>query len=493
MIQPVILSGGAGSRLWPFSRQAYPKQFLPLSGDNTLFQETLLRTNNLIAEGIAVKSFSPLIVCNESHRFLVAEQLRRIGEEANSIILEPQGRNTAPALTLAAHLASENGIDPILVVMPSDHLIQNQSVFRDRVVHAAKLALDGYVVTFGIVPDKPEIGFGYIRKGSRFDDKTFLLDSFVEKPDQETAEGYLQSGEYLWNSGIFVMRSSIWLGEIRKQHFDIAEYCERAIDQGEREGDFFRIDENMFDLCPSDSIDYAVMENLAAGRGTPKAMVLPLDAGWSDLGSWSALGEVLDRDDAGNVIQGDVFAKDTHGSLLCAHSRFLATVGIDDIVVVETRDAVLVAHKNKVQDVKAITEYLKSKGRSEYQFHTKTHESWGKSESIDQSSDYHVKRLIVNPGASLTAQIRQQGARHWIVMRGNGRITRVNNTFLLGENESINVPCGVENRLENTGTIPLEIIEIQSEVDCRGVGVSRSEDNRYSPSVVSIDARVVAN
>ena len=245
MIQPVILSGGAGSRLWPFSHQAYPKQFLPLSGDKTLLQETLLRTDNLIAEGIAVKSFSPLIVCNESHRFLVAEQLRQIGNKAHSIILEPQGRNTAPALTLAAHLAAENGKDPILVVMPSDHWIQNQTIFKDRVIHAAKLAQDGCVATFGIVPDKLEVGFGYIRKGEHFDDKTFLLDTFVEKPDQETAEDYLQSGKYLWNSGIFVMRASIWLEEIRRQRFDIAEYCERAIQQGEREGDFFQIDENL--------------------------------------------------------------------------------------------------------------------------------------------------------------------------------------------------------------------------------------------------------
>jgi len=484
MIQPVILSGGAGSRLWPFSRQAYPKQFLPLSGDKTLLQETLLRTNNLTAEGVSVTSFSSLIVCNESHRFLVAEQLRQIGEEAKAIILEPQGRNTAPALTLAAHLATEKDLDPILVVMPSDHLIKDQMVFRDRVIHAAKLAQDGYVVTFGIVPDKPETGFGYIRKGSRFDDATFLLDTFVEKPDQETAETYLQSGEYLWNSGIFVMRSSIWLEEIRRQRFDIAEYCDRAVNQGEREGDFYRIDENMFELCPSDSIDYAVMENLAAGHTTQKAVVLPLDAGWSDLGSWSAIGEVLDSDDAGNVIKGDVFSKDTHNSLLCADSRFLAAVGVNDIVIVETNDAVLVAHKDKVQDVKLITEYLKGKGRSEHIFHAKVHESWGKSELIDQGSGYLIKRLTLDPGASLSIQIYDQGAKHWVVMKGNGRLIRGSSTFLLGENDSTNIPRGVENRLENTGTIALEIIEIQSESDVGDGGVSRFKDHQKLAAIV---------
>lgn len=462
IVQPVILSGGAGTRLWPFSREAFPKQFLSLSEDNTLLQQTLLRTHSLEAEGIKAVTNNALIVCNESHRFLVAEQLRQIDQQAKSIIIEPEGRNTAPALTLAAHVAIEGGVDPILVVMPSDHLIQNQKVFRDRVIHAAKLAQDQYVVTFGIVPDKPETGFGYIRKGDQLGDQACILNAFVEKPNAETAKAYLQSGDYLWNSGIFVMRASLWLEQIGKHRPDLAECCKQAVHQGKQDSDFFRVNRDVFIQCPADSIDYAVMEKITGNLGSVKAVVLSLDAGWTDLGSWSALSEVMQQDSAGNVTQGDVFTSDTNNSMLCSQNRFLAAIGVYDMVVVETADAVLVAHKDKVQDIKLVTEYLKNTDRSEHIFHTKVHRPWGNYESIDSGSRYQVKRLTVNSGASLSLQLHHRRAEHWIVVSGTAKVTRGDETFLLRENESTYIPLGVKHRLENTGTDPLEIIEVQS-------------------------------
>jgi len=461
-LQPVILSGGSGTRLWPYSRETYPKQFLPLAGERTLLQQTVLRTNEVGDEQTRIFTLAPIVVCNESHRFLVAEQLRQIEAGGGPIILEPFGRNTAPALTLAAHLAMNDGSDPVLVVMPSDHLIQDEAAFRRVLTHAVELAQQGSVATFGIVPDRPETGFGYIRKGEAIDESASVLDAFVEKPDLEQAKAYLDSGEYLWNSGIFVMRASVWLDEIAKHQPDIAEACEQAVKRGHRDADFFRVHSEDFDRCPGDSIDYAVMEKLSGQSGDVKAVVLPLDAGWSDLGSWPALQETREQDEHGNVIQGDVFAQETTNSLLYSQDRFLAVIGVDHLIVIETPDAVLVAHKDKAQEIKSITEHLKQSGRSEHMFHSKVHRPWGDFESIDHGARYQVQRLTVKPGATLTMQMHHHRAEHWIVVSGTARITRGDETFLLGENESTFIPLGMKHQLENPGSIPLEIIEVQS-------------------------------
>lgn len=461
-LQPVILSGGSGTRLWPYSRETYPKQFLPLAGERTLLQRTVLRTNEVGNEQTRIVTLAPIVVCNESHRFLVAEQLRQIEAGGGPIILEPFGRNTAPALTLAAHMAMNDGGDPVLVVMPSDHLIQDEAVFGRVLTHAVELAQQACVATFGIVPDRPETGFGYIHKGEAIDESASVLEGFVEKPELEQAKVYLDSGEYLWNSGIFVMRASVWLEAIATHRPDIAGACEQAANRGRRDADFFRVHSEDFDRCPGDSIDYAVMERLSGQSGDVKAVVLPLDAGWSDLGSWPALQEIREQDALGNVIQGDVFAQETTNSLLYSQNRFLAVIGVDNLIVIETPDAVLVAHKDKAQEVKSITEYLKQAGRSEHMFHSKVHRPWGDFESIDHGARFQVQRLTVKPGATLTMQMHHHRAEHWIVVSGTARITRGDETFLLGENESTFIPFGMKHQLENPGSIPLEIIEVQS-------------------------------
>ena len=462
IIQPVILSGGSGTRLWPFSREAYPKQFLSFVGDKTLFQETVSRVADMPTDPAQMNVKNPVVVCNELHRFLVAEQLRQLGFDECAIILEPVGRNTAPALTLAALQAVADGDDPVLVVMPSDHHIENVPEFRKRLVAATQKAADGAVATFGIIPAKPETGYGYIRKGDGLGDESFLLDGFVEKPDALTATAYLSSGLYLWNSGLFVLRASVWLEQIGLRREDIAEACRKAFTQAKRDGNFVRIGKPEFTACPGDSIDYAVMEKLADGPGGVDSIVFSLDVGWSDLGSWSAFGEVNPQDGSGNVTVGDVFVKDAHNSLLYSQHRFLAAVGVSDLIVIETTDAVLVVHKDKAQDVKAITDHLKLSSRKEHVFHAKVHRPWGDFESIDQGERYQVKRLTVNPGASLSSQLHHHRAEHWTVVRGTARVTRGNEVFFLGENESTFIPLGTPHRLENPGVIPLEIIEVQS-------------------------------
>jgi len=462
-VQAVVLSGGAGTRLWPFSREAYPKQFLPLVGDKSLFQETIYRVISMGAQEGQLELLSPLVVCNEMHRFIAAEQLRQMGLDRSAILLEPIGKNTAPAVTLAALYALEDECDPVLVVLPSDHHVENVAEFQARMSKAVELAAKGDIVTFGIVAQKPETGFGYIRRGADIEQGVFVLDGFTEKPDAKTAADYLASGRYFWNSGIFIMRAGIWLDQISRCQPAIFDACKAALSASKRDGDFIRVDKDAFAQCPSDSIDYAVMEKLnTAAEEVPRGVVLALDAGWSDLGSWPALSEVKPADDSGNVAIGDVFLKDTRNSLLYSQNRFLAAVGIEDVVVIETTDAVLVAHKDRAQDVKSITEYLKKANRSEHVFHAKVHRPWGDYESIDNGSRYQVKRLTIKPGATLSLQMHHHRAEHWIVVKGTAQVTRGEDTFLLTENESTYIPLGIRHRLENPGTIPLEIIEVQS-------------------------------
>lgn len=471
LLQPVILSGGSGTRLWPLSRETYPKQFLPLTSEHTMLQETVRRLDGIDAEHprLAIGLLDPLVVCNESHRFLVAEQFRSMGRSTAGLLLEPKGRNTAPALTLAALAASRDGDDPVLLVTPADQTIRNEPGFRDSVADAFVLAQQGAVVTFGIVPTKPEVGYGYIRQGDPYEvaglvGRAYRLSKFVEKPDLETAQAYLASGDYLWNGGIFVLKASVWLALVERFRPDIARAAARAYREGRDEGGFHRLDAESFAACPSDSIDYAVMERLAAepDAGLPPAVVLPLDVGWSDLGAWSSLWEVRARDESGNVLDGDAFVHDSTNNLLIAHHRMVAAVGVDDLIVVETPDAVLVASRDRAQDVKAVTQFLQREERNELRHHQRVHRPWGSYESIGHGGRYQVKRLIVKPGESLSLQMHHHRAEHWVVVSGTARVTSDEKVFLLTENQSTYIPVGTIHRLENPGTIPLEIVEVQS-------------------------------
>ena len=448
---PVILSGGSGSRLWPLSREHYPKPLLPLVSDNTLLQETATRLDAISDLGDAV------YVCNEEHRFLVAEQVAQLGKTPSTIILEPQGRNTAPALTLAALYLLSRDPDAVMVVMPADHVMMQPQQFVDAVSLAVPYAEDNALVTFGVVPDGPETGYGYIRRSEQpGDGKAFSVAEFVEKPDLQTAEKYVNAGDYYWNSGIFMMRAACWLNEIERFRPDIKSACVLAMDQGRQDSDFYRVDQEAFLACPKDSIDYAVMEK------TDHAVVVPISAGWSDVGAWTALWNVCERNDEGNVIQGDVIAMDTHNSFLVAEHRCLATVGIDDVIVVETADAVLVVHKDKAQDVKKIVTRLQETDRDESKMHRRVYRPWGSYEGIDAGTRFQVKRLMVKPGARLSLQMHHHRAEHWVVVKGTARVTCGEKVFNLHENESTYIPMGEKHRLENPGMMPLEVIEIQS-------------------------------
>ncbi len=450
-LYPVILSGGSGSRLWPMSREHYPKPLLSLVSDKTLLQETAARLDEIPELGDAV------YVCNEEHRFLVAEQVAQLGKTPSTIILEPQGRNTAPALTLAALYIVSKDPDAMMVVMPADHVMTQAQQFVDAVSQAGFHAGSGALVTFGVVPGGPETGYGYIKRGEKLEDgEAFSVAEFVEKPDLQTAERYVSAGDYYWNSGIFLMRADSWLDEIEQFRPDIKSACLKAMGQGKQDSDFFRVDQGFFHDCPADSIDYAVMEK------TDKAVVVPISAGWSDVGAWSALWDVCPHDDNGNVIQGDVFAEDTHNAFLVAQHRCLATVGLDDVIVVETADAVLVAHKDKAQDVKKIVDRLKQAGRNEHKVHRQVYRPWGSYEGIDSGTRFQVKRLSVKPGAQLSLQMHHHRAEHWVVVKGTARVTCGERVFNLHENESTYIPMGEKHRLENPGNIPLEVIEIQS-------------------------------
>ncbi|MBI3343695.1 MAG: mannose-1-phosphate guanylyltransferase/mannose-6-phosphate isomerase [Gammaproteobacteria bacterium] len=468
VIHPVILSGGSGSRLWPLSREHYPKQLLALVGERTLLQETVCHL-----EGVK-EAAEPIVVCNEEHRFLVAEQIRQLGGKPSNIILEPAGRNTAPALTLAALAITQGGVAPgilppatlvlpctsqdgVMLVMPSDHVIQDRAAFVTAVRQGAELAAQGALVTFGIVPTSPQTGYGYIKQGEPLsENNAYRVAAFVEKPDFNTAESYLADGRYYWNSGIFMMRAETWLNELDEHRPDIAAACRAACAQGKKDGDFYRPDAALFSACPSDSIDYAVMEK------TAHAVVIPLNAGWSDIGAWPALWEVCPQDAQGNVIRGDVSTHATQNALLIAQHRFLAVVGIEDIIVVETADAVLVVHKDHAQHVKEIVAKLKTEQREEYKTHRKVHRPWGTYEGVDAGPRFQVKRICVRPGAALSLQMHHHRAEHWIVVKGTAKVTRGEEVFLLSENQSTYIPIGVRHRLENPGALVLEMIEVQS-------------------------------
>ena len=450
MLFPIIMAGGSGSRLWPLSRQLNPKQFLPLAdADFSMLQATIQRLAGLGAE-------LPRLICNEQHRFLAAEQLRLLGLEKASILLEPVGRNTAPAIALTALQACSEAQDPILLVLAADHLIKDVEAFQTCIQTALPLAQDGKLVTFGIVPTHAETGYGYIEQGIDVGVGGFKVSRFVEKPDLVTAQEYLANGSYFWNSGMFMFRASRYLEELETYRPDILAACRAALAGGSQDMHFTRVDEAAFAACPDDSVDYAVMEK------TADAVMVPLDAGWSDIGSWTALWDVSDKDPQGNVFKGDVLNQQSRNTYVHADSRLVATVGLDDLVIVETKDAVLVAHKDHVQDVKKIVEQLKNGSRTEHINHREVYRPWGVYDSVDNGHRYQVKRITVKPGAKLSVQMHHHRAEHWIVVSGTARVTNGEKTYLVCENESTYIPIGQIHALENPGVIPLELIEVQS-------------------------------
>ena len=450
-IYPVILSGGAGTRLWPLSRAVLPKQLLPLVTEKTMLQDTVLRVSGWQLE-------APLIVCGNDHRFLVAEQLREIAVTPLGILLEPVGRNTAPAVAAAAHYLL--GIDPaaVMLVLPADHVITNKEAFSAAVAKAATMVAGGSLATFGIVPQGPETGYGYIHRGAAATNSAscYQVDRFVEKPNRETAQAFVDDGGYYWNSGMFLFRAERYLNELAEFAPKIAAASEAAVRLGYRDLDFCRLEEASFASCPSDSIDYAVMER------TSHAVVVPADLGWSDVGSWSALWQVQRGDAQGNVLRGDVYLDGVSNSLVRAESRIVAVVGVDDLIVVETPDAVLVAHMDQVQRVKQIVDHLKSKERTEHLHHTKVYRPWGYYEGIDSGDRFQVKRITVKPGEKLSLQMHHHRAEHWVVVSGTARVTCGEKVSFLSENESTYIPIGTNHRLENPGKVPLHIIEVQS-------------------------------
>ncbi|MBD3825340.1 MULTISPECIES: mannose-1-phosphate guanylyltransferase/mannose-6-phosphate isomerase [Stenotrophomonas] len=445
-ILPVILSGGSGTRLWPLSREAYPKQFLPLVGDVTMLQATWNRV-------AAIAGRAPIVVANQEHRFMAAEQLRECSVVPQALILEPIGRNTAPAIAIAALQALAGGEDALLLVLPSDHVVRNDAAFHAAVKQAAVAADAGKLVTFGIVPTAPETGYGYIK--AHAGEGVRGVDRFVEKPNLETAQQYVSSGEYYWNSGMFLFKASRYLQELEALQPAMLAACRAALDKASRDSDFIRLDAEAFAASPNDSIDYAVMEK------TADAAVVPLDAGWNDVGSWSALWDVSDKDADGNACHGDVIALDCRNSYAYG-TRLIAMVGLEDVVVVETDDAVFVGHKDRVQDVKEIVGQIKRDGRSEAAAHRKVYRPWGAYDSIDNGARFQVKRITVKPGATLSLQMHHHRAEHWIVVSGTAEVTRGDEVILLTENQSTYIPLGVTHRLKNPGKLPLELIEVQS-------------------------------
>lgn len=449
-ILPIIMAGGSGSRLWPMSRTHYPKQFLSLTSDFTMLQDTIKRLEGL-------DSLPATLICNEEHRFLVAEQLRKASLSHSGILLEPFGRNTAPAVALAALHSLSIEDDPILLVLAADHLIKNDGVFRSIVQKAIPLSEQGKLVTFGIVPTKPETGYGYIHRGRDLEQSnTYYVDSFVEKPCSEVAEKYLSSGEYYWNSGMFMFKASRYLEELKTYRPDILDAVEKSFIASKADLDFIRIQEEAFAQCPDDSIDYAVMER------TKDAVVVALDAGWSDVGAWSSLWEVSEKDSNENVFRGDVASHNSTGCYINAPERLVASVGVNDLVIVDTKDALLVAHKDHVQDVKHIVEQLKSDGRTEFQQHREVYRPWGKHDHIAEGERYHVKKVTVKSGMKTAMQLHYHRSEHWVVVSGTAKVYRGSEVHIVAENESIYIPIGVQHCFENPGQLPLEIIEVRT-------------------------------
>jgi len=468
MLLPIIMAGGSGTRLWPLSRHLYPKQFHALVGEHTMLQETVLRLNGL---GVA----SPLVICNEEHRFLAAEQMREIGLDHPRILLEPVSRNTAPAIALAAFFATRDQEDPLLLVLAADHLIRDVGAFQAAVKKAEVLAESGKLVTFGIVPDKPETGYGYIRRGAAMGAEGFAVERFEEKPSRAKAQSFLANGGYYWNSGMFLFRASRYLEELERRAPEIFTACQKAAAAARFDQDFVRVDVDAFAACPSDSIDYAIMEK------TDGAAVVPLDAAWSDIGSWSALWGVADRDGDGNAFKGDVIQTGSRNNLARSDSRLVALVGVEDLVVIETKDAVLVGHKDRIQEVKEIVETIRRSNRQEHLNHRQVYRPWGHYDSIDFGKRDQVKRITVKPGAKLSVQMHHHRAEHWVVVRGTAKVYKGDQTLMLGEDQSTYIPLGEIHALENPGKIPLELIEVQSGSYLGEDDIVRFED-RYGRS-----------
>ncbi|MDC3585353.1 mannose-1-phosphate guanylyltransferase/mannose-6-phosphate isomerase [Escherichia coli] len=454
----VVMAGGTGSRLWPLSREHYPKQFLQLSDESSLLQSTLLRLSTLSCE-------TPLVITNEQHRFVVAEQLRQIDQLRDNIILEPCGRNTAPAIALSAFTALKRNKqqDPILLILAADHIISKADVFCDAIQKSKTVAEQGNIVTFGIIPEYAETGYGYIKKGDPFkilpnitDDKFYHVQQFIEKPNHSTAEEYVSTGEYLWNSGMFMFKASVYLEELKKHRPDIYEICEQTASLSYNDLDFIRLPKHIFQDCPSESIDFAVMEK------TKNCIVRPVDIGWSDVGSWHSLWDISDKTQDGDVCKGDILTYNTKNNYIYSESALVAAVGVEDIVIVQTKDAILVSKKTEVQDVKKIVEMLKEHERSEYISHREEFRPWGKFDAIDQGERYKVKKIVVKPGEGLSLRMHHHRSEHWIVLSGTAKVTLNDKTVLLAANESIYIPLGATYSLENPGIIPLNLIEVSS-------------------------------
>ncbi len=451
MIIPIIMAGGSGTRLWPLSRSLYPKQFLSLINENSLLQETLKRLDGL-------NCLPPVIVSNNEHRFIVAEQLRQFGVDDFQIILEPVGRNTAPAVALAALKSLELHGDHHMLVLAADHAIQDIEAFHAAVLAAEQESVDNKLVTFGIVPTKPETGYGYIKKGEQVKNSVFKVNSFVEKPDLETAKNYLKQKCYLWNSGMFMFKASVYLDELKKFRPDILAACKESLSSASTDLDFIRLNSDVFAECPDESIDYAVMEK------TQDCVVIPLDADWSDIGSWTSLWEISEKDEHENVSHGDVINYNSRNNYIYSEGSLISTVGVNNLIIVQTKDALLVAQQDNVQDIKKIVEILKKQKRSEHISHREVYRPWGRYDSVERGDRYQVKRITVKPGECLSTQMHHHRAEHWVVVAGTAKVTCGERTFFVTENESTFIPIGTVHTLENPGKIPLEVIEIQSGV-----------------------------
>ncbi|HBA2949057.1 TPA: mannose-1-phosphate guanylyltransferase/mannose-6-phosphate isomerase [Escherichia coli] len=451
MIIPIIMAGGSGTRLWPLSRSLYPKQFLSLINENSLLQETLKRLDGL-------NCLPPVIVSNNEHRFIVAEQLRQFGVDDFQIILEPVGRNTAPAVALAALKSLELHGDHHMLVLAADHAIQDIEAFHAAVLAAEQESVDNKLVTFGIVPTKPETGYGYIKKGEQVKNSVFKVNSFVEKPDLETAKNYLEQKCYLWNSGMFMFKASVYLDELKKFRPDILAACKESLSSASTDLDFIRLNSDVFAECPDESIDYAVMEK------TQDCVVIPLDADWSDIGSWISLWEISEKDEHENVSHGDVINYNSRNNYIYSEGSLISTVGVNNLIIVQTKDALLVAQQDNVQDIKKIVEILKKQKRSEHISHREVYRPWGRYDSVERGDRYQVKRITVKPGECLSTQMHHHRAEHWVVVAGTAKVTCGERTFFVTENESTFIPIGTVHTLENPGKIPLEVIEIQSGV-----------------------------